>query len=205
MIPTLEVRWFGVEPTPSDVRAWYAALEGEPVPQPSRIDYYLRMTDQSDNLGIKLREGHLEFKQRYQSLGETHFHKHVGGLVESWRKWRYPVSESTQVTDLITPVTDWIAVAKRRQLRRYRYEDRQVLPVALDEPLEQGCMVEFSTISAAGEQWWSLCLETFGPEESLHDNFYVIADYLFSSVPPPQLEPELSFGYPKWLASLSGV
>ncbi|MFN2285080.1 MAG: hypothetical protein ACK2UQ_11710, partial [Anaerolineae bacterium] len=68
MFPTVETRWFYPGIIPSDVLAWYHYGERAPEAQPTRIDYYLRLSDHGD-LGIKLREGRIEIKQRAKQYG----------------------------------------------------------------------------------------------------------------------------------------
>ncbi|NIV28827.1 MAG: hypothetical protein GWN58_04720, partial [Anaerolineae bacterium] len=63
MYPTLEARWFMRGSIPHEVREWFARGEPAPIHEPPRMDHYLRL-QRSNALGIKLREGRLEIKQR---------------------------------------------------------------------------------------------------------------------------------------------
>ena len=69
MFATAEVRWFYEGAVSPEVLEWFEQGELTPEEQPYRVDYYLRLSDR-DSLGIKLREGRIEVKQRHRQHGE---------------------------------------------------------------------------------------------------------------------------------------
>jgi hypothetical protein len=195
MYPTIEVRWFQHGQIPPEVRAWYGRIGPLPEEQPIRVDHYLHLPDH-DSLGIKLREGRLEIKQRQRQVGVVRFDEQLAGLVERWRKWSFSLAHNEPTVP--EPNGAWIAVEKRRRLRRYRVTaDRQV-EVASAEPA-QGCELELSRIKAADQQWWSLCFEAFGDEATLQENLRQVVNHVLAASEPPILKANASCGYPVWL------
>ncbi len=194
MFPTAEVRWFYRGALPSTLSTWFQQGPEKPVPQPPREDYYLCLTDR-DSLGIKLREGKIEVKQRYQDHGIFHFNQQVAGQVEQFRKWSYTLADETEA-DNQSPTGDWLGVEKERWQRAYAVtgSDR-VRPIPLDVRVERGCEVEIGQVTIDDEQWWTLCLEAFGPEATLRDNLLATAQTLFGGDSTPTLRADHSYGY----------
>jgi hypothetical protein len=200
MYPTLEVRWFHQGQIPPEVLAWFGRLGPLPEEQPARVDHYLRLPD-NDALGVKLREGRLEIKQREDEPRRTDFHPRVSGTVEQWRKWSFPLAESDP--GLAGPDTAWIAVEKNRQLRRYRVSgDRPVEAVFKEAEPAQGCELELSRLQAAGQLWWSVCFEAFGDEANFKDYLRLTVQYVVRLAKPPMLEIGASYSYPAWLRNI---
>ncbi len=200
MFPTLETRWFYPGPIPPDVLAWYHYGERAPEAQPTRIDYYLRLGD-NDDLGIKLREGRIEIKQRVEQYGVEHLHERVRGLVEGWRKWSFGVDDlGSGLGD-----TSWIAVRKARRLRRYLVTDAgDVIAITGVEITAPGCNVELAELAIHDETWWSLAFETFGPEATLHATFTHVVRHVLRGNAVPSLDAGHSFGYAQWMSNLNG-
>ncbi len=199
MFPTLETRWFYPGSIPPDVLAWYHYGERAPEAQPTRIDYYLRLTG-NDDLGVKLREGRIEIKQRMEQYGVEHLHERVHGLVEGWRKWSFGVN------DIGGGLGDaaWIAVRKARRLRRYCVtEAGDVIAIAGVEIVGPGCNLELAELAIHGETWWSLAFETFGPEASLHAIFTRVTQHTLRGDAVPHLDAEHSYGYAHWMRVLT--
>jgi hypothetical protein len=200
MFPTVETRWFYPDPVPPDVLAWYHYGERAPEAQPTRIDYYLRLAD-NDNLGIKLREGRIEIKQRAKQYGIEQLHEHVHGVVEGWRKWSFGVNDTgSGLSDLAGPHPSWIAVRKARRLRRYFVdEDGNVVAIGAAEIAVPGCNIELAEVVIYGEKWWSLAFETFGPEDALHATFMRVARHVLHGNTVPHLDVEHSYSYAQWM------
>jgi hypothetical protein len=160
VFPTVEVRWFYQGAVSSEVLEWFEQGERAPEEQPCRVDYYLRLSDR-DSLGIKLREGRIEVKQRHRQYGVFRFHDRVTGLVEHWRKWSFELSEGAgNLTSTIVPASCWIGVTKRRKLRRYRLTGNKkivAVPVGLQSGLR--CNLELTRIIVDETEWWSLGFE----------------------------------------------
>lgn len=206
MFSTVEARWFYPGSIPGDVLAWYHYGERAPEAQPMRIDYYLRLTDH-DDLGIKLREGRIEIKQRAEQYGVECLHARVHGLVEGWRKWSFGVNDmGGGLSDLTGPRPAWIAIRKARRLRRYQVTDAgDVIATATAEMTPQGCHIELAELIIRNEPWWSLAFETFGPAAALHATFTHVAQHVLHGDAVPSLDAEHSYGYAQWMTNLNGL
>ena len=172
---TAEVRWFVPGTLPDAVAAWFDAL-GPPVEEDARTDRYLAGT--GDALGLKVREGRVEAKRFEGGAGEAH-----GAPAEAWAKWLFPVEG-----DPAPP--EWTAVRKRRRQRRVEAEGGS-------------CAVEVSEVEAAGETWWSVCLEASGPTaDARRGALAQAAARWLREGAAPALDPEAALSYPAWLARL---
>jgi hypothetical protein len=197
MYPTVEVRWFYRGAIPPAIVDWFGRGEG----QPARIDYYLHLSD-GGGLGIKLREGRIEVKQRSREYGVVSFGQRIAGRVEAWRKWSYPFIEGrADLEQMASPAASWIGVRKERVLRKYQLTaDNRLFVVRAGEYPARGCNLELAAIHVGDEAWWSLAFEAFGEEATLRENFGLVAGHVFASPDPPVLEAERSHGYPRWLS-----
>ena len=94
MFPSVEARWFYDGTIPPRVLRWFREYQGSLEGPAHRVDYYLRLAD-GDSLGIKVREGRLEIKQRHRTYGMVEFHERATGLVEHWRKWSFQLAQAS--------------------------------------------------------------------------------------------------------------
>jgi hypothetical protein len=200
MFPTAEVRWFYRDHLPLEVEAWFHQGAGMAEQRPSREHHYLRLED-TYALGIKLRGGCIEIKQRVRRPGVFRFHERVTGIVEHWRKWSFQLAEPDGVLSSISvPATSWIAVRKERMLRGYRLTlDKNVVPVSSSEPTREGCELELSEVHVGEQDWWTLAFEAFGEEPILQEQLELVARHVFAATEPPSLNASQSRGYPDWL------
>ena len=200
MYPTVEVRWFYEGMVPPAVLQWFQQADQELVQQPPRMDYYLRITDR-EGLGIKLREGRIEIKQRHQQLGIVRFHERVAGAIEYWRKWSFELGEMHGGLAVRAAVdSSWIGVSKARGLRRYRLTgERKVVAMSTEAYADRGCDLELTNVRVGEKAWWSLSFEAFGSEPTLRENLLLVAKQVFAIGEPPALDARDSCGYPKWL------
>jgi hypothetical protein len=198
MFPTVEVRWFYRGNVPPAVTAWFERGRRRPEAPLGRTDHYLRLAD-GDALGIKLREGRIEVKQRCRQVGVISFGEWIAGRVEGWRKWSFLLAEAGDLKRLAAPAAAWIAVQKRRRL--YRYEVRGDRVVSLPPGLYpvQGGHAELTDVRAAGQEWWTLGIEAFGEEATLEACFHMIAAHVLTGDGTPVLDAKRSCGYPGWL------
>jgi hypothetical protein len=197
-----EVRWFFEGPLPPRVLAWFHTVEQKPQEQPSRVDYYLDL-GAYDSLGIKLREGRIEIKQREILHGTIQLGAQSVGAMEQWRKWSW---------DLAYPVPGrapgwnsspaWIGVEKKRWLFLYQTgREGDIAPAPDGEGIEQGCQVELSRIQVQGQAGWSLSFEAFGGEAAGREALLLVAAQFLAGKPIDlPLSAANSYGYPKWLA-----
>ncbi|MEW5960802.1 MAG: hypothetical protein AB1801_24010 [Chloroflexota bacterium] len=204
MYSTVEVRWFIPGSIPPEVTTWFHREELRTFAEPARVDYYLHLRD-TDGLGIKLRQGQIEVKQRQGQLGQVQFARWASGLVEQWRKWSFSlVGAGYDFSHQPAPAAAWLGVKKERWLRTYRLTDNwQVVPASLDAP-GPGCDLELSQVQVGSRTWWSLCLEAFGGETKLEQNLLLVASHVLetTSSSSPLLTVEQSCGYPHWLCSV---
>ena len=200
MFATVETRWFYPGTIPPDVLAWYHHSERAPEAQPTRIDYYLRLTGY-DDLGIKFREGRIEIKQRAGQYGVEQLHERAHGLVEGWHKWSFGVNDiGGGLNDPNGPQPAWIAIRKARRLRRYRFtDDGEVFAITGAEIAPQACHVELAEVTIHGQTWWSLAFEAFGLQAGLHTTLMRVAQHTLHGSAVPDLDAEHSYGYAHWL------
>ena len=99
----------------------------------------------------------------------------------------------------------WIAVSKQRALRIYTLGpgNRAVASLPGAWPA-QGCALELSQVQVKAVEWWTLGLESFGPEAGLQNTFRLVAAHVLGSGTAQWLAADSSYGYPAWLASLAG-
>jgi len=207
MYPTAEIRWFFQGPIPLEVEAWFQQGAGSVEREPPRTDRYLRLPG-SDDLNVKLREGHLEIKLRVGQVNTLRLHEHVSGVVERWHKWSFELAEPAGArTETMSAAGSWIAVRKERRLRTYQVKrGGRVVALTSSEPPAEGCELELSTIDAAGQTWWTLAFEAFGDESALPDNLVLVAKQVLSvRDEPPPFPTDASQGYAAWLNNLDGA
>ena len=204
LISTVEVRWFFQGKIPRQVQAWFHGGLGQVTPAQARVDHYLRIAE-GDALGVKLREGRIEVKQRQRQLGAMPLQARVSGIVEHWRKWSFPLTRRTgPALDTPVPALGWVGVHKERQLSRYRLTgDGKLVAMSPARYPEQGCDLELTQVTAAGSEWWTLGFEAFGTEPGLEELLSLAAGELLRGTKPPLLPVEKSYSYPRWLQILT--
>lgn len=198
MFPTAEVRWFLEGPIPAEARRWFRAVAGDPEVE-VRTDRYVRPTS-PDGLGVKWRSGKLEVKRRVEVVGEEQVHARVAGRVERWRKWSFPLAPPAE---LAQPAGDWIAVAKRRQVRYFAADPDRIRWVESGEIPAHLCGLELGAVRIGDAEWWSVCLEAFGPDEAaLVERLRRVATHVVAGGEPPTLGAEHAQSYPAWLVHI---
>ncbi len=205
MLATEEMRWFFVGMIPESVATWFGAQVCAPqvciAPAPlPRTDYYLQLAD-SDSLGIKLRQGRIEVKQR-EGAGETiELSGQAVGQVESWRKWSFGLADAENVTE------QWVGVWKARRWCLFEVEENgRIIPAPPATILEKGCACELTDVRLAdsSEQWWSLGFEAFGGTAvERRESLLRAAKQFLGQEDAPLLPIEQSYSYPKWLQMAS--
>jgi len=192
---TLEVRWFFPGSIPAEFNRWFTAL-GEFMSTDARVDHYLSGT--GPMVGIKVREGFLEIKQRQQEYGHQVFNPDLSGIVESWTKWRIPIAADQLET--IHQDRAWLPVHKTRQ--QYAFTLPGVGDIFMRHPAEiagNGGGLELTQIRLGDTDWWTFGAEVFGEPQHLGE----ILQRIFSYVSDPgfsfQLDVPHSVGYPAWL------
>lgn len=202
MFQTAEIRWFFKGDIPKEVLDWFYDTDFEPDKQAQRTDYYMILPD-NDSLGIKLREGRLEFKQRFGMSEEFIFDKSIGGCLEYWQKWSFELADYTAViNDIQTYPESWIGVVKDRSLQMFSIsEDGKIFQSPTDVLSHNGCGWELTKLHIKGknEKWWSIGFEALGNEDQFRNTLVMIADHILSTSKGILLDLSNSFGYPNWL------
>lgn len=166
MFKSREIRWF--YPTElKSVEKWfmdngYTFENADP-----RTDYYLPLKNQ-DDIGIKLREGNVEIKQRIARTKKENISELANGYFENYIKWSFSSAEKDPLFQEIIEGEkfNWLGVRKERI--GYKLKENQngsIIRVKMDEFPEYGCQVEYTRIKIKEELWYSLCLEWFGEKE----------------------------------------
>lgn len=200
MHPTLEVRWFLKGQLPTELHRWFVEHSAVPIEPEAREDWYLYSPKNRD-LGIKLRQGSLEIKQRLGSRGACKLAKQVRGRVEEWVKWHFPL-DGESGNSAIPASSDrlWIPVHKKRWSQHYAITTAKTIEqVESVDQAEQGCSLELSDLQVSDQYWHSLCFETFGSPEALEQNLERVVQHVARNGGFPALKARHSLGYPHWL------
>ena len=203
MFPTEEIRWFYAGTIPSPVAVWFQEQVCAAPSQPARIDYYLQLNE-NDSLGIKLRQGRMEAKQREGTSQWVQLGKRAAGQAESWRKWSFELAETEES---VTNATQWLGVWKARRWCLFTVgENGRITPAPTTAILEQGCACELTDVRLAdsSERWWSLGFEAFGGTAvTRRERLLHVARRFLDHEDAPLLAAERSYSYPKWLQIVS--
>lgn len=199
MHDTLEVRWFIDGAPPSSVVDWMKSRGADA--ESARTDLYLVSDDPAMN--VKLREGKVQTKHRIGDRTPVEFAETVKGVQERWVKWSFPTVE--QHHDLFDddPTGLWVPVHKER-IRLVIGPDEQA--DRLDHMIESrpaNAKIELTEVRAEGQQAWTICMEAGGRPEALPGTLQQMGRHLFSQDTPPELTREHSFGYARWIQTLS--
>jgi hypothetical protein len=202
---TVEVRWFRPGAVPADVLSWYLSRTGQSGEQESRTDFYFRSRD-GEGLGVKLREGRIEIKQRQRRWGVVPFGGDVAGQVEGWMKWSFELARAEEVlANIASGAEHWVSVSKERKQRAFALTpDRKVTHVSEGKTPQTACVVELASVRVAGTEWWSLAFEAYGETADMDQYLIAVAEHTFASGVTPRLNAEESFGYPKLLQVVRG-
>ncbi len=199
MHDTLEVRWFIDGAPPSSVVDWMKSRGADP--ESARTDLYLVSDDPAMN--VKLREGKVQTKHRIGDRTPVEFAETVKGVQERWVKWSFPTVE--QHHDLFDddPTGLWVPVHKER-IRLVIDPDEQA--DRLDHMIESRpsvAKIELTNVRAEGQRAWTICMEAGGRPETLPGTLQQMGRHLFSQGSPPELTREHSYGYARWIQTLS--
>ena len=205
---TAEIRWFFEKNLPEVISEWFIGLDGKFEKQEARTDFYLQL-ENNTSLGIKIREGKFEIKERQSTEGKVLANNNIEGISESWTKWSFESAEDKYPLNEIVK-GNWIEVIKARKLQKYIFDQKGLISGGFDDYRSDGCNVELTKIKSNSSDdlkssneskltWWTLGLETYGTTASLERNLQTAFDHIFQSKFPGTLSKENSFGYPEWL------
>ncbi|GMQ79567.1 MAG: hypothetical protein BMS9Abin02_2169 [Anaerolineae bacterium] len=202
MLKTVEVRWFFPGEIPPAVTTWFISAAPSSISEPIRTDYYLNLLNQ-EAMGIKVREGWLEVKQRPSSIGRFQFQEKVIGQLESWRKWGINLGALSGV-----PANEiekmWIPVVKERQIYSYKLSggiwQGRGGKLGIED---QGCEIELSKINAFNRTWWSFAFEASGTSNQNKRLLIEASKRFLALSDPPSMPLTHSYGYPTWIGHIS--
>lgn len=202
MLKTVEVRWFFPGEIPPAVTTWFISAAPYSVREPIRTDYYLNLLNR-ESVGIKVRQGRLEVKQRQSSIGRFQIQEGVTGHLESWRKWGVSLGElrgepAKEIQNM------WLPVIKERRI--YCYTLSKGIWQARGGKLgieEQGCEIELSKINAFNRTWWSFAFEASGAANQNNRLLIEAAERFLSLGEPPSMPLTHSYSYPRWIGQNS--
>lgn len=196
-VNSLETRWFFRGTILPEAEDWFASL-GTYETQPPRTDVYLLET--GNTLGLKLREGRMEAKQRTSNYGEVDFGAGMSGVVEGWVKWSFKAERGMLSALLADP--HWISVEKTRQIFYYQFDpDGKVVLSTPGSQIDAGGGLELAALRFNQEDWWTVGVEVFGPVEILPEILSGILKLTQRKAGSLTLPVEHSFSYPAWLES----
>lgn len=211
MLTSCEVRWFFPQP-PVLLTDWFGRrgysfqADGAPL----RCDFYLRPAPRRRDLGIKLREGSIEIKERTRNYGIRHFGDHTSGRMEQWRKWSFRLAATREGgTEEVLHITrqygdsgDWIPVWKERLLvlLEIQEERRVVLSDVPPFALKEGCGIELTRVQIPGEIWYTFGMEAFSAADRTRHNLLLTMDTLLAEMPDLHLSAQESKSYPAFLS-----
>ena len=199
---TAEVRWFYPGARPERLAAWFARDDPATDNQLPRVDHYLRLAE-SDGLGIKLREGRIEIKQRHTSAPVA-LTPEAAGLLELWRKWGFGLTANAENGAAVGVDAAWIPVEKRRWVRTYQVaSDGAVEPILRSLAPVRECSAELTEVLIGRRAWWTLGFEAAGDEATLTSTLKAVARHVLAEMGPHTFALHDSYGYPRWLQRLS--
>lgn len=195
MYKSKEIRWFSHTENEA-IGKWFEENGFSFENANTRTDYYLPLKDQ-DDIGIKLREGNIEIKQRTSRSPKEKLAKSVKGYFEHYIKWSFTSAEEDPLFQEIIEEEKyhWLAVRKERiGFKLKENKNGSIIRVKMDEYLEYGCQVEYTRLKIKGELWYTLGLEWFGDKEFEFD--FSVLKKMFGD---QQLKGKNSMGYAEFL------
>ena len=197
-LQTLETRWFYPGGIPSEFELWFGSLDRVEI-FPPRIDLYLYGV--GEDLGIKLREGRLEIKQRTAEHGQTLFSPGVSGLLEEWIKWSMAVEGSA--FDELSEQESWLAVRKTRQQVSFSLLDHgELVPIDSREFPPNGGSFELTKVFVLDQLWWTVGVEVFGKPDKMKEAFNKILRFVLDRGLGWHFDLDYSTAYPGWMYKL---
>ena len=193
-----EIRWFFNEEN-TTISEWFKVRGLFFHATRPRTDYYYALVNSVD-VGLKLREGRIEYKHRISEIEDQRLHKNAEGNFENWVKWSFNLEngDSTQKDVLNDDNPDvWIKVYKERVgVKVYNNEQGESIYVNLSEKLDNGCQVEYTRIIVKGRQWYTFGLEYFGKKIIEPDS-----NFLNSLLEGTKLSKQHAMSYPKFFVA----
>jgi hypothetical protein len=194
MYKTREIRWFFKENNVA-IEKWFAAHGKEFSTSQHRTDFYLPIA--KEDIGIKLRGGNIEIKQRHAQHVLHHLAKNATGYLEDWVKWGFGLNKKDALANSIIKEGkyDWIAAHKQRiGVKALADAARAISIHDIKEELPAGCQIEYTRLMISKQEYFTFGCECFGDD-------YVMPDQKFfeSMLENTTLKADDSMGYSAFL------
>lgn len=160
-----------------------------------RTDLYLKT--ESNNTGIKIRQGKHELKLKSEA---DLLYKDFS--LQSWIKWSYKDTQS--IIDMIRfpQLDDWIAIEKSRWIKKIHVTDQNDIIPIQDERVKRGCTLEYTEIKIKNQKkMFSFGLEAFSEDKNEMEILKFIIDSLENNLLSLKRFPTSS--YPGFLNELN--
>ncbi len=200
MFKSREIRWFQIKSS-SQLADWFASFDMSFDNSKERTDYYLPLPD-NDNIGVKIREGKIEVKNRLGQPEVVQLAPSVNGNAEYWVKWSFMSPEDDPlVKEILEKKQDWIPVRKSRMgVKLIPDLQGKIAVLPLTTMGDNGCQIEYTQIfvGSAQERWFTFGFEWFGDMKlSVPDDFM---KKLLSGI---ELNKDHSMGYAQFLRDVN--
>jgi hypothetical protein len=211
MLITTEIRWFIKGMIHAQVLDWLRGFDWDPDEMPPRTDHYLLLP--GDGIGIKIREGLLEHKQRSEGDGERGrireeekwTNGHCSGVLQQWEKLSFPIDNSNAIQETLSTYQEsWIGIEKKRIMRILELDDRgSIVPTTYEEVKGTACGLELTELGIIGspDKWWTLGFEAFGDTSKLKETLTRVCKQVLSGCTFEFKSPD-SLSYPEWISQL---
>lgn len=200
-----EIRWFVAGALTPEVHDWFC--QGQTLEPEERTDRYLVFPG-CESVGVKIRDGGATGKDPFEikalkGTAETlQLPNSISGRTDCWVKWSNSMpSNQAWLEALRAEPAGWVAVAKKRWVRKFAISGDVATEVPSEQRPAEGCNVELTELEVGRERWWSFAFEAFGAAEHVRDNLRVATAQFLSTSPPVSFSVANSCSYAVWLAN----
>lgn len=198
MIETAEIRWFIKGEMPKEVFAWFDGYDDFPASTQTRTDHYLRLP--GTMIGIKIREGLIEHKQKGDGVGEFWGDGVCSGNMEQWQKWSFPLNDDTAIAEMLSTYPEsWLEITNERSLRILILDKEGYVKSTSYEEVSGtavGWELTKITIEGVGKSWWTIGFESFGRDNELKETLIRVCNTILTDCPLALVE-ENCYSYPE--------
>lgn len=195
MFESKETRWFN-QSRNEKITQWFKEHDLTHDTTKPRIDFYLPLPNKKD-IGIKLREGKVEIKQRKNSPELVSLTENAEGFLEEWVKWSFNINEYDKLNNAIVNKNayDWIKIYKERiGIKLSASKKGNVAIESIEKQIPFGCQIEYTRILLKGHEWFTFGLEWFGDDHLKLEN-----EFLLDILGNTTMNKKRSMGYVEFL------
>ncbi|MDT7827595.1 hypothetical protein RQM65_02810 [Pricia sp. S334] len=195
MIKTKEVRWFFKEDKKA-IRSWFESQGMDLFHQ--REDLYLQLD--SENVGVKLREGLVEIKHRVGNRARGQLICDKSGYFEKYIKWSLNADEHdpTVAEILQGDMERWVSVNKARWAVLIVENNGELEQRPLTYEADCGYQIEYTKVHVYDCEWYTFGVEWFG-NRLLEPDTAMMSDIIEDTT----LNMKDSLGYAEFLKRLN--